>query len=563
MKWLGLGGLAAIAAGALAGTAAADGDRELVIGVSQYPSNLNPLTEAHVVQSYIHGMTRRPFTAYGPDWEGHCFLCTALPSVADGTAEIRDIPAELGGGRGWAATYTIDPAAQWADGVPITTEDVLFTWEVGRHPQSGTINFELFANDIVAIDVRDDKTFTIQWDKVSCGFELINNFELVPAHLERALFEAEPSAYAERSLYETDPTNPGLWFGPYVLSDIEFGGEITMTRNPLWWGEQPWFDTIRVRPIESTPALEANLLAGEIDMIAGEDGISIDQAIAFEENHGDEYDVIFKPALFHEHIDLNLDNPILADLRVRQALIHAIDRQTISDRLFAGHQPVSTGPVNPQDSVYFDGVPTYAFDPARAAQLLDEAGWTFRPDADIRTNAAGEPLALTIMTTAGNATRELVEQVLQSQWRRAGIDVTVKNEPARVLFGETLARRDFDAMIMFAWLSSPENIPRTTLHSTMIPTEANNWAGQNYPGYVSAEMDEVIDALETTCDDPEKQALWDRLQTVYATDLPVLPLYYRAQPFILPLWLDGVTPTGHMDPSTLYVEHWRRNDGGQ
>lgn len=555
-----LGSLAVLALACAALPAAAQDDRnELVIGVSQYPSNLNPLTEAHVVQSYILGMTRRPMTAYGPDWQARCFLCTELPSVAAGTAEIRAIPEDLGGGEGWAATFTLDPEARWGDGMPITTEDVLFTWQVGRDQQSGVINFELF-NDIVAIDVADEHTFTIQWDKVSCGFDLINNFDLVPAHLERALFEAEPSAYPERSLYETDPTNPGLWFGPYVLSDLEFGGEITLTRNPEWWGDQPYFDVVRIRPIESTPALEANLLAGEIDMIAGEDGISIDQAIAFEESHGADYHVVFQPALFYEHIDLNLDNPILADVRVRRALLLAIDRQTISDRLFAGHQPVADANVNPQDAVYFDDVPTYPFDPEQAAALLDEAGWTLEPGATVRTNAAGEPLTFTIMTTAGNATRELVEQVLQSQWRRAGIDVSIKNEPARVLFGETIARRAFDSMTMFAWLSSPENVPRTTMHSSMIPTAENNWAGQNYTGYSNPEVDRIIDDLEVTCEDPEKQALWDRLQTIYAEDLPALPLYYRAMPFILPNWLDGVTPTGHQDPSSLFVEYWKPLD---
>jgi peptide/nickel transport system substrate-binding protein len=316
-----------------------------------------------------------------------------------------------------------------------------------------------------------------------------------------------------------------------------------------------------VRPIENTAALEANLLAGEIDMISGEDGVSIEQAIAFQEAHGEDYDVIFKPALFFEHIDFNLDNPILADVKVRRALIHAVDRQMISERLFAGHQPVAHANINPEDRVYFAGVPTYDYDPEKAAALLDEAGWTLQPGDEVRTNAAGEALELTLMTTAGNTTRELVEQVLQSQWRELGIDVAIKNEPARVLFGQTLAHREFDSMAMFAWLSSPENIPRTTVHSSMIPTAENNWAGQNYPGYKSEEADRIIDELETTCEDPEKQALWDRLQTVYAEDLPTLPLYYRAMPHILPKWLEGVTPTGHLDPSTQYIEYWRPREG--
>ena len=72
------------------------------------------------------------------------------------------------------------------------------------------------------------------------------------------------------------------------------------------------------------------------------------------------------------------------------------------------------------------------------------------------------------MTTAGNRTRELVEQVLQSQWRKIGVEIRIKNEPARVLFGETMRHRRFD-MAMYAWISAPENVPRSILHSERDP----------------------------------------------------------------------------------------------
>jgi peptide/nickel transport system substrate-binding protein len=110
---------------------------------------------------------------------------------------------------------------------------------------------------------------------------------------------------------------------------------------------------------------------------------------------------------------------------------------------------------------------------------------------------------------------------------------------------------------MFAWTSSPENIPRTTLHSTMIPTEANNWSGQNYTGYRSAAMDKLIDDVEVQCEPKQHLQLWHDLQTQYATDLPALPLFFRADPYIFPPWLQGVTPTGHQYPTTLRVEDWR------
>jgi len=92
------------------------------------------------------------------------------------------------------------------------------------------------------------------------------------------------------------------------------------------------------------------------------------------------------------------------------------------------------------------------------------------------------------MTTAGNRSRELVEQVLQSQWRGIGVDVRIKNEPARVLFGDTLPHRRFE-LAMYAWISSPENVPRSILHSSEIPSAANGFVGQNATGFTSTEMD--------------------------------------------------------------------------
>ncbi len=326
--------------------------------------------------------------------------------------------------------------------------------------------------------------------------------------------------------------------------------------NETWWGKKPAFERVTIRIIERTTALEANLLSGAIDMIAGELGLTLDQALAFEKRHGAEFDITFKPGLIYEHLDLNLDNPILADKRVRKALIHALDRAAISQQLFAGRQPVAQSSVSPLDWIHDPEAPAYGYDPARAKALLDEAGWSVIEDG-VRYNAAGERLTLELMTTAGDRTRELVEQVLQSQWRQVGIDVRIRNEPARVFFGETVAKRKFTGAAMFAWLSSPESVPRTTLRSDQIPTEANAWSGQNYTGFKNAEMDELVDAIEVELDRAMRKDLWSRLQRLYVEELPVIPLYWRAQAYILPKWLGGVRPTGHLGTTTMWIEEWR------
>ena len=524
---------------------------ELVIGITQFPSTFHPNIDAMMAKSYVLAMTRRPFTAYDKDWQLICMLCTKLPTIENGLAQPEKTPD---GKQGVAVTFTIRPDARWGDGRAVTSADVVFTWQVGRHPMTGVGDME-FYRSLYSIDVKDDKTFTMHFDKLTFSYNDISGLGLIPKHLDHIPF-GKPAEYKNRTFFDTDTTNEGLYFGPYLIDTVVPGSHIVLAPNPTWWGTKPRFKRIVVRVVENTAALEANLLSGAIDMIAGELGLTLDQAIAFEKRHKERFDVLYKAGLIYEHIDLNLDNPVLKDKRVRKALIHAIDREAISQQLFAGRQPVAHSSVNPLDWVYDKDLPKYAYDPKKASRLLNEAGWSVRRGG-FRYNAKGERLALEIMTTAGNRSRESVEQVLQNQWKRIGIDLRIRNEPARVFFGQTVTERRFKGLAMFAWISAPESVPRTTLHSAHIPKPENNFAGQNYTGFVNAEMDELLERIEVELDRKKRRALWSHLQQIYADELPVIPLYFRANPFVVPKWLKGIQPTGHQFPTTLWIENWR------
>ncbi len=527
------------------------GAADLTIGMTQYPSTFHPSIDSMLAKTMVLSMTQRPLTTHDHDWQPICRLCTDYPTFENGLVVAEDL---ADGKKGAAVTYRLQPAAIWGDGTPVTSADAVFTWEVGRHPQSGISNAELYRR-ILSVEVIDLKTFTLHLDRIEFKTGSADDFHLLPAHIERPIFEADPTAYRNRTAFDSDPTNPALAFGPYRLAEIVPGASITLTRNSTWWGRRPAFDKVTFKIIENTAALEANLLSGGIDMISGELGLTLDQAIAFEKRHGEDYEVLYKAGLLYEHIDLNLGDPILADVRVRRALLHALDRQAINDKLFDGRQPSADTSVSPLDWIHSGKAVTYPYDPARAAALLDEAGWSSLTGG-IRHNADGVPLTLEIMTTAGNRSRELVQQVLQSQWRAAGIDVRIRNEPARVFFGETVRKRNFSQMAMFAWSSSPENVPRTTMHSDQVPTAENGWSGQNYTGYNSPAMDALLDKLEVELDADKRAPLWAELQRLYSEDLPALPLYWRANSYILPRWLKGVRPTGHQGVTTQWIETW-------
>ena len=524
----------------------------LVIGMTQYPATLNPNIESMLAKTYVLAMVRRPLTHHNAEWKLVCSLCEKLPTLENGLAKPEKLP---NGRTGVAVTYTIQKNARWGDGIPVTTKDVLFTYKVGKHPASGVADGELYRR-ILRIDAHDNKTFTLHLDRLTFDYNAVNNFQLLPAHIEGANFK-DPKEYRLRTAYDTDSTNKGLYFGPYRITEKMTGSRIVLEPNPTWWGNKPHFKKVVIQIVENTAALEANLLSGSISYIAGELGLSLDQGIAFAKRHGKNFNIQFKPGLVYEHLDLNLENPFLADRRVRQALIRSIDRNQITKKLFDGRQPVANSFVNPLDWIFDKNTPRYRYDPARANALLDSAGWQKRDGDGYRINQKDVRLSFELMTTAGNRSRELVQQILQSQWRKGGIEIRIRNEPARVYFGETVTKRKFKAMAMFAWLSAPESVPRQTLHSNHITTAANNWSGQNYTSYKNPEVDKLLDGIELELDREKRRILWARLQKTYAEDLPVIPLFFRADPFITPKWLKGINPTGHQDPTTLWIEEWR------
>ena len=541
--------LAAAALFLAAAPASAQAKRDsLTIGMTQFPATLNPLIDSMLAKSYVLAMVRRPLMVFDAKWELVCLLCVEVPTFENGLAKR----VELGDGNmGVAVTMTLHPKAAWGDGTPLTSKDVAFTVEVGKHPKSGVASSELFRR-IQKVEIKDDKTFTLHIDRITFDY---NRWilDILPAHLEAKPF-AEPADYRNRTLFDRDSTNKGLYAGPYRVTEVVPGSHIALAPNEHWWGKKPHFQRVVVRVIENTAALEANLLSGAIDYVAGELGLSLEQVLAMEERLKDRFRFVYKAGLIYEHMDVNLDHPILKDKRVRQALLLGIDRGKLSEQLFKGKQPVAHSNVNPLDWVANPATPTYGFDPERAKKLLAEAGWT-EIRGGIRHNKAGERLTFTLMTTAGNRTRELIQQIVQSQWRQIGVDARIQNQPARVFFGTTVTQRKFD-VALFAWISAPESVPRTTMHSKFIPTAENNWSGQNTTGFRNAEADKLIDQIERELDREKRRALWHRLQVLYAEELPALPLFFRADGYVLPHWLEGVVPTGHQYASTAWIEQW-------
>ena len=545
---------AALAAGPAVTASRAAPHDTLVIGVASFPTTLHPSFDPDVIKFYILGFADHPVTAFDPDWHLGCLLCTRIPTLDNGDAVLEPQPD---GSQGMAVTFHFKPGLQWGDGAPLGAEDLAFTARVGRDPNSGFANTHTWEK-VSRVDVPDPQTAIVHFKELDYQYNTMG--EILPAHLEAPIFDHArgPGEYREQTLYARAPLDPGLYNGPYRITQYDLGTQIVLEPNPHWAGAPPSFRRIVIKAIPNTAALQANLMSGDVDMTPGEGvGLTLDQVLTLQRQMPDRFVYAFKPNLTYQHIDLQLSNPILADLRVRQALLLGADRQAIADKLMGGRVPVADSFVSPLEDIYTKaGVPTYPYDPVRARALLAEAGWSPGPDGICR-NAAGARLSLVFSSTAGVRARELQQQILQSDWRKIGVGTIIRNEPARTLFGETLKHRDFPGMVMFSWSSSIESSPRQVLSSGQIPAAANNWGGTNYTGFHDPAMDADIDAVERELDPAKRRAIWADIQRIYATQLPVLPMVFGAEAHVWPPWLKGVTPTGHNQPTTLHAEDWR------
>lgn len=534
-----------------AGTVCAVAKDSLVIGVAQFPNSLSPVIGSQTVQDYTIALAQRPITTYDQTGKIVCLLCVEVPSLENGLVVREDHP----GGQGLAVTIRLRPGLAWGDGVPLTARDLAFTWKIANDPASGFSNVHPWTR-ASRVDVLDDQSAVLHLDQTITSFALWD--QILPQHLEGPVYDAGHAAgdYINHTLYNRDPLNPGLWNGPFIVAAYRSNDSVQFAPNPHWAGRAPGFKTVIVRLLENTAALQANLLSGDVDMTPSGIGLSIDQAIALQKQYPGRFRFNYRPALSYEHIDLQFANPILRDLRVRQALLYGIDVRGIVAKLFGEYGDPAITFINGIDPHFIKDLPTYAYNPERARSLLDDAGWHPGPDG-VRRDDKGERLSFEFATTSGNRVRELTQQVMQSQWKAIGIEVAIKNQPSRSFFGQLLKKREFTGMVEFASTLEVNLSPITRLGSAFIPSEANNWGGQNYSGISDSELDALLTASQYELDPVKQQAQWTAMQRIYSEKLLGLPLYFRTDPDVLPPWLKDYVATGKEVQQTYWAEDWR------
>lgn len=544
-------------------------DNSLVIGTSQEPTHLgDPLSSlgSQAIRSEVELYLYSGLYRVNLDTLLEADLVTEVATVENGRLSITSLDE---GGQKVEMRLTLRDDVFWSDGTPITTDDIALVYEMSKAPGMPTASPDYWAR--FSFSAQDAKNFTVQLSPAQSSDLVGSPIGLLPNHKMRDAWEAAKTAVAALNLatdgarigeiyrgFITDfgssaAINAGrtVYSGAFVPTRWTPGSALQMARNPYYHAhpadQSKYVQSVEYRFITDTNALLFSVTTGAVDATSSV-AITFDQAISpqITARAADRYDIWFVPSATWEHLEINqftnvqqVADLMLNDVRTRQAITHAIDRQAMSDALFNGLQPVAHTNVSPSDPNYTDNVRKYDYDPEQAAALLTELGWTRGADGILARTVDGRTVRfeLEFVTTAGNAVRERQQQFIAEDLRQVGIDVRINNAPSNVVFANTFINRAYEGawtgMFMFAWVSSQASSLNAALYLCRnAPTPANNWAGQNAGGACAPRYDEVRDRAVAELDPVAAMPLYQEMQVIFAEELLAIPLIYRANPLV-------------------------------
>jgi peptide/nickel transport system substrate-binding protein len=522
----------------------------ITVGMAQFPPDLHPYITETSIKNIILAAVTRPMTGFSKEGGVICDLCTEVPTVQNGRARVIKRPD---GTEGMEVLFTLRSDLFWADGKPVTAKDVAFAFEVQKAfttPRS-----------VEKVEALGERTVKLTLKTVAYDFDRTPTVPApIPEHIEGPIFRAAKDAldYGQKSSFNRKPEEPGLWNGPYRIVEFRPNERVVLTPNPHWKGKKPYFARVTMRLVENTSALQANVLAGDVDTVAtGNLGLTLDQHLAMAKTHGARFDWDYIPSVASfEHLAVRLDNRFMSDKRVRQAMLMAIDRKTIVTKLFDNKFQVAQSFKHPTQPGWDPKVKAYPYDPKAARKLLADAGYTPGSDGYL-VNKAGQKFSIALVTTAGNRVRELVEQVIQTQLKAVGIEVIINNEPARVMFGESLRKRTFTGLVLYQADHAIDAVPYTFFHSTYIPSAENSFTGTNYSGFANTDMDKALADGIAALEPAKRAEAYKRIMAIANEELPILPLYFPAVAMLTPKWMTGIVNPKRWGTFTLWIEDWR------
>jgi peptide/nickel transport system substrate-binding protein len=473
-------------------------------------------------------------------------LLQALPSFADGSWRVLD--------DGSMETVWKLRATAWHDGVQFTANDLLFSFQVFRDPelpnsQQGVVKL------MAGMEIVDAATVVVRWAGTYLYADRIELRELLvlPAHvLQRAYQEDKQQFLAHPYFNAADYV--GL--GPFRMMAWEGGSHLELAANDQFLLGRPRLDRIRVLFIPDSNTLIANLKAGTVQATFGSKKLDRDllRTLRREWQARGEGTVIGMPSnyKFAEVQKFYSPQPSdLVDVRVRRALLHAIDREELARAVWEDRALVADSWVNPTFTRYAelsDAISRYAYDPRRAVALLEEVGWEQGPDSVARKG--GNAFTLKIRDMEG----EKQPLIVADYWKAIGVAGSYEYESPTQL-QDRQWRATFSGIVMYRNNTDLPSVAERVATSN-IPTAANRWTGSNRGGYSNALWDTVAKQAVVTLDERTRLDLERQLLQIYTTDLPLLPLFFDLEELPVARQLKGIVPFTGAPPNTRASFTW-------
>ncbi|MCA9999316.1 MAG: peptide ABC transporter substrate-binding protein, partial [Anaerolineales bacterium] len=550
-------------------TTAVSPSKTLVICMGQEPDSLYPYgTNMAASQAVLAAIFEPNITAQSYDWQAHGL--ETVPTLENGGARLETAVVQAGdivlNSAGDAVVlqrnieiindqgetvlfadgsinmkrlvvdFTLKPRI-WADGVPVTAADSVFSYQLQRDAATPTSKF--LSDRTARYEAINE--LTTRWVGIP-GFMdatyFTNFFIPLPQHT------LQPFSASEL-LQEPAANRLPLGDGPFKIVAWEAGSHIELTRNEYYYRAEgfPRLDGVIFKFVSESNQALAQLLAGSCDLVTADvlGGEQID--FLLEAEAAGRLTTHFSTGTVFEHIDFGINSQPgygdgdgrpdwFEDVRVRQAITQCTDRQSMVDNILYGRSQVIHSYIPPMHPLYPPtGLTEWPYNVMAANRLLNQLGYVDSDGDGIREEAGGEkrPFSLTLLTTSGSDMRQQIAQIFQANLRDCGIEVNLDYHPPNELFSDSgsLFQRQFD-LAEFAWATNVNPPCELFLgDDTSNPTEAkwnpSNTAGWHHPGYDAA----CKKALSSLAETPEFIIAHQEAQRIWSRELPVIPLFLR------------------------------------
>ncbi len=446
----------------------------LVMIIESSPTNLDPRVGIDAQSERIDNLIFDDLLSRGNDL-----------NVAPGLAEKWEVPNPL------TYIFHIHRGVTFHDGRSLTSRDVKWTFDSLLQGKVHSTKAAVYKY-VDHIDTPDDTTVVFHLKEADAT--LLWNLS------DGAMGIVPFGSGDEMTLHP-------IGSGPFKFVSAETDREVVIERNADYWGGPPKLARVRfaVVPDETTEALELRKGSGDVSINA----LTPDTVVTLAKNPN--LRVMNGPGTRLAYLGFNLRDPILKDVRVRQAIAYALDRRPIIQYLWRGEAEPAKSILPPQSWAYNGNVPGYEHDPAKAKSLLDEAGYL--PVNGVRFHIT--------MKTSTDANTRLMVAVMQQQLREVGIALEIRSFEFATFFSDV--QHGAFQMYGLRWIGGNEDpdIFEYAFHSSKFPP---NGANRNY--YSNANVDALIDKARQEIDPQARKALYGEVQSILAQDLPYINLWY-------------------------------------